>query len=59
MRQFKQRRKPFTEGRSAIRDLRPEPAAQRDLPELLNAVGHESATAQEPEWACSDLSRDR
>jgi signal transduction histidine kinase len=35
------------EGRSAIRDLRPEPAAQRDLPELLNAVGNELATAQE------------
>ena len=33
------------EGRSAIRDLRPEPAAQRDLPELLNAVGNELATA--------------
>ena len=38
-----------TEGRAAIHDLRPEPAAQRDLPELLNAAGHESATAQEPE----------
>jgi signal transduction histidine kinase/ligand-binding sensor domain-containing protein len=35
------------EGRSAIRDLRPEPAAQRDLPELLNAVGRELSTAQE------------
>jgi signal transduction histidine kinase/ligand-binding sensor domain-containing protein len=35
------------EGRSAIRDLRPEPAAQRDLPELLNAVGNEMATADE------------
>ena len=35
------------EGRSAIRDLRPEPAVLRDLPELLNAVGHELATAQE------------
>ena len=39
----------ITEGRAAIHDLRPEPAAQRDLPELLNAAGHESATAQEPE----------
>ena len=35
------------EGRSAIRDLRPEPATQRHLPELLNAVGHEQATAHE------------
>lgn len=35
------------EGRSAIRDLRPEPAVQRGLPELLNDVGHELATAQE------------
>jgi signal transduction histidine kinase len=35
------------EGRSAIRDLRPEPAAQRDLPELLNVVGNELATAHE------------
>jgi nitrate/nitrite-specific signal transduction histidine kinase len=32
------------EGRSAIRDLRPEPAAQRDLPELLHAVGREWVT---------------
>jgi signal transduction histidine kinase len=39
----------ITEGRAAIHDLRPEPAAQRDLPELLNAACHESATAQEPE----------
>ena len=39
----------ITEGRAAIHDLRPEPAAQRDLPELLNAAGHESATAQQPE----------
>ena len=29
----------ITEGRTAIRDLRPEPAAQRDLAELLNAAG--------------------
>ncbi len=33
------------EGRSAIRDLRPEQAAQRDFPESLNAVGLELATA--------------
>ncbi|HUB28525.1 MAG TPA: two-component regulator propeller domain-containing protein [Terracidiphilus sp.] len=33
------------EGRSAIRDLRPEPAAQRSLPELLNAISRELATA--------------
>ena len=37
----------ITEGRAAIRDLRPEPAAQRNLPELLNAAGRELATAQE------------
>jgi signal transduction histidine kinase len=36
------------EGRSAIRDLRPEPVAQRDLSELLKAVGRELATAHEP-----------
>jgi len=35
------------EGRSAIRDLRPEPAAQRSLSELLDAVGRELATARE------------
>jgi signal transduction histidine kinase/ligand-binding sensor domain-containing protein len=35
------------EGRFAIRDLRPEPAAQRDLPELLNVVGRELAKANE------------
>ena len=35
------------EGRSAIQDLRPEPAAQRNLPELLNAVGRELAAAHE------------
>jgi len=33
------------EGRSAISDLRPEPAAQRTLQELLNAVSRELATA--------------
>ncbi len=37
----------ITEGRTAIHDLRPEPAAQRHLPELLNAVGNELATAHE------------
>jgi signal transduction histidine kinase len=39
----------ITEGRVAIQDLRPEAAAQRDLPELLNAAGHELASAQEPD----------
>ena len=38
----------ITEGRAAIHDLRPEPAARRDLPELLNAAGHESAGIQQP-----------
>jgi signal transduction histidine kinase/streptogramin lyase len=33
----------ITEGRTAINDLRPEPAAQRNLPELLKATGHELA----------------
>jgi signal transduction histidine kinase len=37
----------ITEGRSAIRDLRPEPAALRNLSELLNAACSELATAQE------------
>jgi signal transduction histidine kinase len=37
----------ITEGRTAIRDLRPEPAAQRNLPELLNAACRELAAAQE------------
>lgn len=37
----------ITEGRTAIHDLRPEPAAQRNLPELLNAACRELATAQE------------
>jgi ligand-binding sensor domain-containing protein/signal transduction histidine kinase len=37
----------ITEGRAAIRDLRPEPAAQRNLPELLNAACRELATGQE------------
>jgi len=35
------------EGRSAIRDLRPEQAAHRDLPELLNDVGRELAVIHE------------
>ncbi len=35
------------EGRSAIRDLRPEQAAQRKLSELLDAAGRELATAHE------------
>jgi signal transduction histidine kinase/ligand-binding sensor domain-containing protein len=33
----------ITEGRAAIQDLRPEPAAQRDLPELLIDAGREVA----------------
>jgi signal transduction histidine kinase len=37
----------ITEGRTAIRDLRPEAAALRNLPELLNAACRELATAQE------------
>ena len=37
----------ITEGRTAIRDLRPEPAAQRNFPELLNATGRELAAAHE------------
>jgi ligand-binding sensor domain-containing protein/signal transduction histidine kinase len=37
----------ITEGRIAIRDLRPEPAAQRNLPELLNAACRELTIAQE------------
>lgn len=37
----------ITEGRAAIRDLRPEPAAQRNLSELLNAACRELATGQE------------
>jgi signal transduction histidine kinase/ligand-binding sensor domain-containing protein len=35
------------EGRSAIRDLRPEPAAQRNLSQLLDAAGRELSTAHE------------
>jgi len=37
----------ITEGRAAIRDLRPEPAAQRNLADLLSAACRELATAQE------------
>jgi signal transduction histidine kinase/ligand-binding sensor domain-containing protein len=36
----------IAEGRDAIRDLRPEPAAQHDLAELLTAAGEELADAQ-------------
>lgn len=39
----------IAEGRSAIHDLRPEAAAQRDLSGLLNAAGHEAVGAQEPD----------
>jgi ligand-binding sensor domain-containing protein/signal transduction histidine kinase len=39
----------IAEGRAAIHDLRPEPAAQRDLPELLKAAGHELAGVKEPD----------
>jgi signal transduction histidine kinase len=37
------------EGRTAIHDLRPEPAAQRNLSELLNAAGHELADSEQPD----------
>jgi ligand-binding sensor domain-containing protein/signal transduction histidine kinase len=37
----------ITEGRAAIHDLRPEPATQRDLPELLKAAGGELADARQ------------
>lgn len=36
----------IAEGRTAIHDLRPEQAAQRELSELLKAAAHESASAQ-------------
>ena len=49
----------ITEGRTAIRDLRPEPAAQRDLPELLNAACRELGNGARTEWASSELSGDR
>ena len=35
--------KAIAEGREAITDLRPDPVVQRDLPELLNAIGRELA----------------
>ncbi len=44
----------ITEGRAAIQNLRPEAAAQRSLPELLNDVGHELATAHPPEQNSPD-----
>ena len=37
----------IAEGRAAIGDLRPEPAAQRNLPELLNDAGRELAIGRE------------
>ncbi len=37
----------ITEGRAAIRDLRPDPVGQRSLPELLEATGHELVGNQE------------
>jgi len=37
----------ITEGRAAIRDLRPDAVGQRSLPELLEATGHEQAENQE------------
>jgi signal transduction histidine kinase/ligand-binding sensor domain-containing protein len=40
-------REGITEGRAAIQDLRPEQAAQRNLPEMLKAASRELATAQE------------
>jgi signal transduction histidine kinase len=38
--------KAIAEGRDAISDLRPDPVAQRDLAELLNAAGRELAGGQ-------------
>jgi signal transduction histidine kinase len=38
----------IAEGRAAIHDLRPERVVQRDLPELLNALGRELTGTQEP-----------
>jgi signal transduction histidine kinase/ligand-binding sensor domain-containing protein len=37
----------ITEGRAAIKDLRPDPVGQRSLTELLEAVGHELTENQE------------
>jgi signal transduction histidine kinase len=39
------------EGRDTIRDLRPDPVAQRDLAELLNATGRELANAEKKNGA--------
>jgi signal transduction histidine kinase/ligand-binding sensor domain-containing protein len=36
----------IVEGRDAIHDLRPDPASQRDLAEMLNTTGQELASAQ-------------
>ena len=49
----------ITEGRAAIQNLRPEPAAQRDLPELLKATGRELADSSPMERECPDLRSDR
>jgi signal transduction histidine kinase/ligand-binding sensor domain-containing protein len=38
--------KAIAEGREAITDLRPDPVAERDLPELLNATSRELAAAK-------------
>jgi signal transduction histidine kinase len=38
----------ITEGRAAIQNLRPEPAAQRDLPEWVKSTGHELVNAHQP-----------
>jgi signal transduction histidine kinase/ligand-binding sensor domain-containing protein len=45
---IKAAREGIAEGRAAIHDLRPEQAAQRDLPTLLNAAGRELENTQEP-----------
>jgi signal transduction histidine kinase/ligand-binding sensor domain-containing protein len=42
--------KAITEGRNAIQDLRPEPATQRDLAELLTAAGQEAARVLTLNW---------
>lgn len=38
----------ISEGREAIRELRPEPVVHRNFPELLNAMGRELAKTQGP-----------
>jgi signal transduction histidine kinase/ligand-binding sensor domain-containing protein len=43
--------KAVAEGRDAIRDLRPDPVAQRDLADLLNATGRELANAEKKNGA--------